>query len=96
MSIQLIVQEVPEQPKNVRINSQQSRSLQVTWSQPYAGNSPIEHYTILYKMITGMSSETFCTIPVHLFPIYNGIIVSKLLNFVFSFFRYKYRWMAIC
>lgn len=55
MSIQLIVQEVPEQPKNLRINSQQSRSLQLTWSQPFAGNSPIEHYHIYYKQITGES-----------------------------------------
>lgn len=54
MSIQLIVQEVPEQPKNLRINSQQSRSLQLTWSQPFAGNSPIEEYHIFYKQISGM------------------------------------------
>lgn len=54
MSIQLIVQEVPEQPKNLRINSQQSRSLQLTWSQPFAGNSPIEGYHIYYKQISGM------------------------------------------
>uniref|UniRef100_T1GFU6 Down syndrome cell adhesion molecule-like protein Dscam2 n=1 Tax=Megaselia scalaris TaxID=36166 RepID=T1GFU6_MEGSC len=52
MSIQLIVQEVPEQPKNLRINSQQSRSLQLTWSQPFAGNSPIEEYHIFYKQIS--------------------------------------------
>ncbi|CAD7083563.1 unnamed protein product [Hermetia illucens] len=52
MSIQLIVQEVPEQPKNLRINSQQSRSMQLTWSQPFAGNSPIEDYHIFYKQIT--------------------------------------------
>ena len=65
MSIQLIVQEVPEQPKNLRINSQQSRSLQLTWSQPFAGNSPIEEYHIFYKQITGMyvyiyTSLTWC------------------------------------
>lgn len=47
----LIVQEVPEQPKSLRINSQQSRSLQLTWSQPFAGNSPIEEYNIQYKII---------------------------------------------
>ncbi|XP_036340383.1 Down syndrome cell adhesion molecule-like protein Dscam2, partial [Rhagoletis pomonella] len=52
MSIQLIVQEVPEQPKNLRINSQQSRSLQLTWSQPFAGNSPIDGYHIYYKQIS--------------------------------------------
>lgn len=47
----LIVQEAPEQPKSLRINSQQSRSLQLTWSQPFAGNSPIEEYIIQYKSI---------------------------------------------
>lgn len=47
----LIVQEVPEQPKNLRINSQQSRSLQLTWSQPFAGNSPIEEFNIQHKPI---------------------------------------------
>lgn len=48
----LTVQEVPEQPKNLRINSQQSRSLQLTWTQPFAGNSPIEEFNIQYKPIT--------------------------------------------
>lgn len=51
MSMHLIVQEVPEQPKSLRINSQQSRSLQLTWTQPFAGNSPIEEYNIQYKSI---------------------------------------------
>lgn len=50
----LIVQEVPEQPKNLRINLQQSRSLQLTWSQPFAGNSPIEEYVIQYKPISSL------------------------------------------
>lgn len=53
LSLHLIVQEVPEQPKNLRINAQQSRSLQLTWSQPFAGNSPIIEYHIQYKLITG-------------------------------------------
>jgi Fibronectin type III domain len=52
MSIHLIVQEVPEPPKTLRINSQQSRSLQLSWSQPFAGNSPILEYNVQYKMIT--------------------------------------------
>lgn len=51
-SIHLIVQEVPEQPKNLRINAQQSRSLQLTWSQPFAGNSPIMEYHVQYKQLT--------------------------------------------
>ncbi|XP_049816620.1 Down syndrome cell adhesion molecule-like protein Dscam2 [Schistocerca nitens] len=59
MAIQLIVQEVPEMPKNIRINDQQSRSLQLSWTQPYAGNSPITSYTIQYKLV----SETWQTQP---------------------------------
>lgn len=48
----LVIQEVPEQPKNLRINAQQSRSLQLTWSQPFAGNSPIIEYHVQYKIIS--------------------------------------------
>lgn len=55
----LIVQEVPEQPKSLNINSKQSRSIQLTWAQPFSGNSPIEEYTIQYKPIvdTWQTSE---------------------------------------
>ncbi|PSN42210.1 hypothetical protein C0J52_11247 [Blattella germanica] len=52
MVIQLIVQEVPEMPKNIRVNDQQSRSLQLSWTQPYAGNSPITNYIIQYKLVS--------------------------------------------
>uniref|UniRef100_A0A4Y0BIQ2 Down syndrome cell adhesion molecule-like protein Dscam2 n=1 Tax=Anopheles funestus TaxID=62324 RepID=A0A4Y0BIQ2_ANOFN len=52
MSIHLVIQEVPEAPKNLRINSQQSRTLQLSWSQPFAGNSPIEKYNVEYKLVT--------------------------------------------
>lgn len=62
MSIQLIVQEVPEPPKNLRINSQQSRSLQLSWSQPFAGNSPIDEYNVQYKLITGDSKTPLFSI----------------------------------
>ncbi|GFG29264.1 hypothetical protein Cfor_07941 [Coptotermes formosanus] len=52
MHIQLIVQEVPEMPKNIRVNDQQSRSLQLSWTQPYAGNSAITNYIIQYKLVS--------------------------------------------
>ncbi|XP_071455064.1 cell adhesion molecule Dscam1, partial [Hetaerina americana] len=52
MTIQLIVQEVPETPKNVRVSDQQSRSLQLSWTQPYAGNSPITSYIVQYKLVS--------------------------------------------
>ncbi|XP_065168013.1 cell adhesion molecule Dscam1 isoform X4 [Atheta coriaria] len=49
MNIQLIVQEIPEFPKNVRVTEQLSRSIGVSWTQPHAGNSPISNYIIQYK-----------------------------------------------
>nr|XP_049701279.1 Down syndrome cell adhesion molecule-like protein Dscam2 isoform X20 [Helicoverpa armigera] len=49
MLIHLVVQEVPEMPKNIRIIDQQSRAIQISWTQPYAGNSPIINYIVQYK-----------------------------------------------
>ncbi|XP_037873453.1 cell adhesion molecule Dscam2 isoform X2 [Bombyx mori] len=49
MLIHLVVQEVPEMPKNIRVIDQQSRTIQISWTQPYAGNSPIINYIVQYK-----------------------------------------------
>lgn len=49
MQIQLIVQEVPEPPKNMRVMDQLSRSIGISWTQPYAGNSQISHYIVQYR-----------------------------------------------
>lgn len=51
MTIQLTIQEVPEPPKNLRINAQQSRNSQLSWSTPFSGNSAIEEYHIQYKLV---------------------------------------------
>ncbi|XP_031765665.1 cell adhesion molecule Dscam2 isoform X2 [Galleria mellonella] len=59
MLIHLVVQEVPELPKNIRIIDQQSRSIQISWTQPYAGNSPIINYIVQYKE----ASEPWPTTP---------------------------------
>lgn len=50
--IQLVVQEVPESPKNLRINQQQSKSIQISWNTPFTGNSPIEEYIVQYKVLS--------------------------------------------
>ncbi|KAJ8980663.1 hypothetical protein NQ317_013275 [Molorchus minor] len=55
MNIQLIVQEIPEPPRNVRVLEQLSRSIGISWTQPYAGNSPITSYVVQYK--PGAESE---------------------------------------
>lgn len=49
MNIHLIVQEIPEPPRNVRVMDQLSRSIGISWNQPYAGNSQINHYIVQYK-----------------------------------------------
>lgn len=49
MTIQLIVQEIPEPPRNVRVLEQLSRSIGLSWTQPYDGNSPINNYIVQYK-----------------------------------------------
>lgn len=74
MNIQLIVQEIPEAPRNVRVIDQQSRSIGISWTYPYAGNSPITNYVVQYKpgteswpnqpaKIAVPGSQTTATIP---------------------------------
>ncbi|KAK5637805.1 hypothetical protein RI129_000012, partial [Pyrocoelia pectoralis] len=50
MSINLIIQEIPESPKNVRVTEQLPRSIGLSWIKPYNGNSPISNYIIQYKL----------------------------------------------
>ncbi|XP_049786375.1 Down syndrome cell adhesion molecule-like protein Dscam2 [Schistocerca cancellata] len=47
--IWVIVQEVPEAPANVHVQNYTSRAVNLTWEQPYDGNSPITVYTVQYK-----------------------------------------------
>ncbi|KAI4469263.1 titin [Holotrichia oblita] len=52
MHIQLIVQEIPEAPRNVRVIEQLSRSIGLSWTLGFAGNSPINSYIVQYKLGT--------------------------------------------
>lgn len=49
MVIQLVVQEIPEPPKNVRVMEQLSRSIGLSWSAPYTGNAAVKGYVVQYK-----------------------------------------------
>lgn len=60
MNIQLIVQEIPEPPRNVRVMDQLSRSIGISWTQPYAGNSPITNYIVQYKPGSGNYCRALC------------------------------------
>ena len=49
-TFRVIVQEKPESPFNVVINDIKSDSLEISWSKPYSGNSPIIEYIIHYAL----------------------------------------------
>lgn len=51
--LQLIVQEAPEAPLNVHVNNYSSRSVNLSWEQPYDGNSVITAFVIQYKNSSG-------------------------------------------
>ncbi|XP_015912285.1 cell adhesion molecule Dscam1 [Parasteatoda tepidariorum] len=53
MNIQIIVQERPDKPFKVTAHESTSRTISISWSPPYSGNSPILSYTIQYKPSSG-------------------------------------------
>ncbi|KAF2359815.1 Fibronectin type III [Trinorchestia longiramus] len=48
-NINLIVQEIPEQPSGLKVLDKTGRSVELTWIPPYDGNSPITRYIVEYK-----------------------------------------------
>ncbi|CAD7088390.1 unnamed protein product [Hermetia illucens] len=48
-SINLIIQEVPEMPYALKVLDKSGRTVQLSWAQPYDGNSPIKRYIIEFK-----------------------------------------------
>ncbi|XP_072155021.1 cell adhesion molecule Dscam1 isoform X2 [Bemisia tabaci] len=52
-SINMIIQEVPEVPYGLKVLDKSGRSVQLAWSAPYDGNSPIKRYVIEYKISKG-------------------------------------------
>ena len=48
-NIQLIVQEPPDPPKDLQVLEITSRSIKISWSPPYSGNSPITSYHLQYR-----------------------------------------------
>ncbi|XP_054089352.1 cell adhesion molecule Dscam2 isoform X45 [Zeugodacus cucurbitae] len=48
-SINMIIQEVPEMPYALKVLDKSGRSVQLSWAQPYDGNSPLIRYIIEFK-----------------------------------------------
>lgn len=45
--------EVPEAPNGLKVLDKSGRTVQLSWSAPYNGNSPIKRYLIEYKVSKG-------------------------------------------
>ncbi|XP_070134582.1 cell adhesion molecule Dscam1 isoform X32 [Drosophila bipectinata] len=56
-SINMIVQEVPEMPYALKVLDKSGRSVQLSWAQPYDGNSPLDRYIIEFKRSRASWSE---------------------------------------
>ncbi|XP_034653936.1 Down syndrome cell adhesion molecule-like protein Dscam2 isoform X48 [Drosophila subobscura] len=56
-SINMIVQEVPEMPYALKVLDKSGRSVQLSWAQPYDGNSPLNRYIIEFKRSRASWSE---------------------------------------
>ncbi|UYV61599.1 Dscam [Cordylochernes scorpioides] len=48
-NIQLIIQEPPDSPADLKVTEVTSRQVKLIWTAPFTGNSPITSYVIQYK-----------------------------------------------
>ncbi|KAK3862534.1 hypothetical protein Pcinc_031611 [Petrolisthes cinctipes] len=49
-NINLIIQERPEQPSSLKVLDKSGRSVELSWTRPYDGNSRITRYIVEYKL----------------------------------------------
>ncbi|XP_050693558.1 cell adhesion molecule Dscam2-like isoform X6 [Eriocheir sinensis] len=49
-NINLIIQERPEQPSSLKVLDKSGRSVELSWTRPYDGNSPVTRYIVEYKL----------------------------------------------
>ncbi|XP_049268848.1 LOW QUALITY PROTEIN: Down syndrome cell adhesion molecule-like protein Dscam2 [Rhipicephalus sanguineus] len=48
-NFQVVVQEPPEKPRGLEVSQSTSRSVTISWTAPYSGNSPVAKYRLEYK-----------------------------------------------
>lgn len=58
LSIELLVQEEPDNIQEIQISTINSRSATLSWTEPYDGRSPITSYMFQYKKIAPESSQS--------------------------------------
>ena len=50
---------MPEAPHGLKVLDKSGRTVQLSWSAPYDGNSPVKRYLIEYKVSKGKDPLTF-------------------------------------
>ncbi|GIY31030.1 down syndrome cell adhesion molecule-like protein 1-like protein [Caerostris extrusa] len=63
MNIQLTVQDIPDAPQNLEVHDISSRNVRLTWNKPFDGNSPILHYTLMWRQINNEVAGGPITVP---------------------------------
>lgn len=53
MNLQLIMQEPPDAPQEVKLLEADGRTATISWSPPFSGNSPITSYIVQHKLEGG-------------------------------------------
>ncbi|XP_022240839.1 Down syndrome cell adhesion molecule-like protein Dscam2 [Limulus polyphemus] len=76
MKLQLIVQEPPSSPQEIRVLETRSRSTTIQWDTPYDGNSPLLFYIIMLKNESGQGNEHLSNITVKATE--NKIVITGL------------------
>lgn len=67
--IRLLVQEPPESPSGFNVTNVNSRSVSLSWTEPYSGNSPLLSYLIQYKTSSG-ELDTLLMVSLILFSLF--------------------------
>ncbi|XP_042896900.1 cell adhesion molecule Dscam1 isoform X2 [Parasteatoda tepidariorum] len=64
-NIQLTIQDIPDAPKSTEVHDVSSRSVRLSWSKPFDGNSPIIQYTVMWRQLGGENTGGPVTVPGH-------------------------------
>ncbi|XP_076361709.1 cell adhesion molecule Dscam1-like isoform X3 [Tachypleus tridentatus] len=77
---QIIVQEVPTPPFDLRIKSKTGRSLTVTWKKPFDGHSAITQYSVQYSSEKSATWQEMSAPPSQTSVVIQGLIPATVYN----------------
>ncbi|GFU07322.1 down syndrome cell adhesion molecule-like protein Dscam2 [Nephila pilipes] len=62
-NLQLTIQDIPDAPQSTEVHDVSSRSVRLSWSKPFDGNSPITQYTVMWRQVGGQGTGGPLTVP---------------------------------